>query len=156
MTLLEHYLKDKSGEISGKLGLFPTQRGRGILNSLLSSTNQQARVAWAGGNTVWLGNWYSAGGSSAPSDCCPCCPSFSEMEVSLCLGPSLGCTPEAASPARPGKTTFKPVATLVAGVVSGGLPSMRSSDGCLEISRGGLKTTSGLQDAVVLSSERGG
>lgn len=39
MALFKLYLKDKSEETSGKFGLFPTQRGRGILNSLLSSTN---------------------------------------------------------------------------------------------------------------------
>lgn len=39
MALFRLYLKDKSGEISEKLGLFPMQRGRGILNSLLSSAN---------------------------------------------------------------------------------------------------------------------
>lgn len=39
MALLKLYLNEKSVEISVKLGLFPMQRGRGVLNSLLSSTN---------------------------------------------------------------------------------------------------------------------
>ena len=39
VSLFKLYLKDKSGEISGKLGLFPMQQARGILNSLLSSSN---------------------------------------------------------------------------------------------------------------------
>lgn len=55
-----------------------------------------------------------------------------------------------------GKSKFKPVATLVVGGVSGGLPSVRRGSGCLKIGRGGLKTARGLQDAFALSCEREG
>lgn len=45
---------------------------------------------------------------------------------------------------------------LMVGVVLGELPSVRSSDGCLKINRGGLKKLRGMQDAFALSCKREG
>lgn len=77
--------------------------------------------------------------NTSPRVCSSPRPDFLETDVSLCLGPSLGCAPWAASPTCPGKSKFKSVAMLMVGVVLGELPSVRSSGGCLKINRGGLK-----------------
>lgn len=108
-------------------------------------------IAWAGaGNTMWPGNLSKAGGSSSARDCCTHSPGFSGMSVSLCLAPWLGSVPAAAFPTHLAekKSQFKHAHI---GVVWGELPRVRSTGGCLNISRGGLKTTSGLWDVFALS-----
>lgn len=85
MALFKLYLKDKSGEISGKLGLFPTQQGRGILNSLLSSTNticlEGIRFAWEA--------CLMQEAALLPGTAVLAIPHRSEMDASLCLGHGL-------------------------------------------------------------------
>lgn len=66
-----------------------------------------------------------------------------------------GMCPCSSFPNTPGKK-FKLLTTLMVSVVWGGLPRVTSSGGCLKISRGGLKTTRGLQDAFALSCSREG
>lgn len=113
-------------------------------------------IAWAGGNTMWSGNSSEAGGSSAPRDCHTGCPDFSEMSVSLCLGPCLRWVPAAASPTHLAKSKFRLLAMPMVGVEWGGLPRVRSSCGCLNINKEGLKTAHGLWDVSVLFSRREG